>query len=108
MFKNLCIALISGVALMYLVLVMQFGSFTAPLPVMVSLPLSFIGVVLALLATNNTLNLMSFIGVIMLVGLVAKNAILLLDAALAVFNPGDGVQVSTSGALPAGLADVPE
>jgi hydrophobic/amphiphilic exporter-1 (mainly G- bacteria), HAE1 family len=67
---------------MYLILVMQFGSFTAPLAVMLSLPLSLIGVVLALLAvTGGTLNLMSFIGVIMLMGLVAKNAILLLDAA---------------------------
>ena len=66
---------------MYLVLVMQFGSFTAPLPVMLSLPLSLIGVVLALLLTGGTLNLMSLIGVIMLMGLVAKNAILLLDCA---------------------------
>ncbi len=66
---------------MYLILVMQFGSFTAPLAVMLSLPLSLIGVVLALLITRGTLNLMSFIGVIMLMGLVAKNAILLLDAA---------------------------
>ncbi|HSI60519.1 MAG TPA: efflux RND transporter permease subunit, partial [Ideonella sp.] len=74
-------ALISGVMLMYLILVMQFGSFTAPIAVMVSLPLSLIGVVLALLLTGGTLNLMSLIGVIMLVGLVAKNAILLLDAA---------------------------
>ena len=75
------IALLSGIGLMYLVLVMQFGSFTAPLPVMMSLPLSLIGVVLALLMSKSTLNLMSFIGVIMLMGLVAKNAILLLDAA---------------------------
>jgi hydrophobic/amphiphilic exporter-1 (mainly G- bacteria), HAE1 family len=60
---------------------MQFGSFSAPLAVMLSLPLSLIGVVLALLATGGTLNLMSLIGVIMLMGLVAKNAILLLDAA---------------------------
>ena len=74
-------ALFMGVALMYLILVMQFGSFTAPLAVMLSLPLSLIGVVLALLMTGGTLNLMSFIGVIMLMGLVAKNAILLLDAA---------------------------
>lgn len=80
-FTNMGIALISGVALMYLILVIQFGSFTAPLPVMISLPLSLIGVVAALLLTKNTLNLMSFIGVIMLMGLVAKNAILLLDAA---------------------------
>jgi HAE1 family hydrophobic/amphiphilic exporter-1 len=68
---------------MYLILVIQFGSFTAPLAVMLSLPLSLIGVVLALLLTGGTLNLMSFIGVIMLMGLVAKNAILLLDAARA-------------------------
>jgi hydrophobic/amphiphilic exporter-1 (mainly G- bacteria), HAE1 family len=69
------------VALMYLVLVMQFGSFTAPIPVMLSLLFTPIGVVIALLVTKSTLNLMSFIGIIMLVGLVAKNAILLLDAA---------------------------
>jgi len=80
-FSEMFVALIMGIALMYLVLVMQFGSFTAPLPVMLSLPLSLIGVVLALLATHGTLNLMSFIGVIMLMGLVAKNAILLLDCA---------------------------
>ena len=87
-FTNMGIALASGVALMYFVLVIQFGSFTAPLPVMVSLPLSLIGVVLALLLTKNTLNLMSFIGVIMLMGLVAKNAILLLDAARALEAEG--------------------
>ncbi|HEV7914837.1 MAG TPA: efflux RND transporter permease subunit, partial [Albitalea sp.] len=80
-FKEMSIALVMGVALMYLILVAQFGSFTAPLPVMLSLPLSLIGVVIALLLTGGTLNLMSFIGVIMLMGLVAKNAILLLDAA---------------------------
>ncbi|MGZ5100851.1 MAG: efflux RND transporter permease subunit [Usitatibacter sp.] len=80
-FSEMFIALVMGIALMYLVLVMQFGSFTAPLPVMLSLPLSLIGVVLALLLTGGTLNLMSFIGVIMLMGLVAKNAILLLDCA---------------------------
>ena len=80
-FREMGIALVSGIGLMYLILVMQFGSFTAPLAVMLSLPLSLIGVVLALLMTGGTLNLMSFIGVIMLMGLVAKNAILLLDAA---------------------------
>ena len=82
-FGDMAVALVSGIALMYLILVMQFSSFTAPLAVMLSLPLSLIGVVLALLLTGGTLNLMSFIGVIMLMGLVAKNAILLLDAARA-------------------------
>ena len=81
LFKEMIIALVSGIGLMYLILVMQFGSFTAPLAVMLSLPLSLIGVVLALLISGSTINLMSMIGVIMLMGLVAKNAILLLDAA---------------------------
>jgi HAE1 family hydrophobic/amphiphilic exporter-1 len=80
-FGAMTTALVMGVALMYLILVVQFGSFTAPMGVMISLPLSLVGVVLALLATGSTLNLMSFIGIIMLMGLVAKNAILLLDAA---------------------------
>jgi HAE1 family hydrophobic/amphiphilic exporter-1 len=80
-FADMGTALVLGVALMYLILVMQFGSFTAPLGVMLSLPLSLIGVVVALLLTRGTLNLMSLIGIIMLMGLVAKNAILLLDAA---------------------------
>jgi HAE1 family hydrophobic/amphiphilic exporter-1 len=80
-FSEMITALFLGIGVMYLVLVMQFGSFTAPLPVMLSLPLSLIGVVLALLLTGGTLNLMSLIGVIMLMGLVAKNAILLLDCA---------------------------
>jgi HAE1 family hydrophobic/amphiphilic exporter-1 len=80
-FTEMGIALVAGIGLMYLILVMQFGSFTAPVAVMLSLPLSLIGVVVALLLTNGTINLMSLIGVIMLMGLVAKNAILLLDAA---------------------------
>ena len=81
LFAEMGIALIMGIGLMFFILVMQFGSFTAPIPVMMSLPLSLIGVVLALIITKDTLNLMSFIGVIMLMGLVAKNAILLLDCA---------------------------
>jgi hydrophobe/amphiphile efflux-1 (HAE1) family protein len=80
-FGAMGIALLAGIGLMYLVLVMQFGSFTAPGAVMLSLPLSLIGVVVGLIVTGSTLNLMSLIGVIMLMGLVAKNAILLLDAA---------------------------
>ncbi len=81
LFAEMAIALLTGIGLMYLILVVQFGSFTAPVAVMLSLPLSLIGVVVALLMTGGTLNLMSFIGVIMLMGLVAKNAILLLDCA---------------------------
>ena len=70
-----------AVLLMYLILVIQFGSFLEPLAIMISLPLSLIGVVLALLMTHGTLNIMSLIGVILLMGIVAKNAILLIDFA---------------------------
>jgi HAE1 family hydrophobic/amphiphilic exporter-1 len=87
-FSSMGVALIMGIGLMYLVLVMQFGSFLAPMSVMLSLPLSLIGVVVSLLLTHGTLNLMSFIGVIMLMGLVAKNAILLLDCARALEREG--------------------
>jgi hydrophobic/amphiphilic exporter-1 (mainly G- bacteria), HAE1 family len=70
-----------AILLMYFVLVVQFGSFLDPIPIMLSLPLSLIGVMLAMLVTGATLNLMSMIGVILLMGLVAKNAILLIDFA---------------------------
>jgi HAE1 family hydrophobic/amphiphilic exporter-1 len=70
-----------AVVLMYLILVLQFHSFSAPVSIMMSLPLSLIGVVLALLAFKSTLNLMSLIGVVMLMGIVVKNAILLIDCA---------------------------
>ncbi|HKO16642.1 MAG TPA: efflux RND transporter permease subunit [Gemmatimonadaceae bacterium] len=70
-----------AVMLMYLVLVIQFSSFLDPLAILISLPLSLIGVVLALLVTHGTLNMMSLIGVILLMGIVTKNAILLIDFA---------------------------
>ena len=80
-FGKMLAAMGIAVLLMYLILVVQFGSFIEPLAIMVSLPLSLIGVVLALLLTGNTLNIMSMIGVLMLMGIVAKNAILLIDFA---------------------------
>ena len=70
-----------GLMLMYLILALQFGSFLDPLAIMLSLPLSLIGVMLALLFTGSTVNIMSLIGVILLMGIVAKNAILLIDFA---------------------------
>ena len=62
-----------------MVLAAQFESFIHPLTIMLSLPFSLIGAVLALLMTGKTINIMSLIGIIMLMGLVAKNAILLVD-----------------------------
>jgi HAE1 family hydrophobic/amphiphilic exporter-1 len=80
-FLNMFIALGVAVMLMYFVLVVQFGSFLEPFAILLSLPLSLIGVVLGLLATGGTLNIMSMIGVLLLMGIVAKNAILLIDFA---------------------------
>ncbi len=80
-FGQIFTALGIAVLLMYLILVVQFGSFLDPLAILISLPLSLIGVMLALAVTNNTINIMSLIGVILLAGIVAKNAILLIDFA---------------------------
>jgi HAE1 family hydrophobic/amphiphilic exporter-1 len=80
-FGRIVTAVVVAIMLMYFVLVIQFNSFLDPLAILVSLPLSLIGVVLALTVTENTLNLMSLIGVILLMGIVAKNAILLIDFA---------------------------
>ena len=72
-------ALALGVIFIYFILASQFGSFLQPLAIMASLPLSLIGVFLSLLIFGSTLNLFSIIGFIMLMGLVTKNAILLVD-----------------------------
>jgi hydrophobic/amphiphilic exporter-1 (mainly G- bacteria), HAE1 family len=81
MFANMFQALTLAVIFIYLILASQFGSFTHPFSIMLSLPLSLVGVALALLFTRDTLNIMSMIGLIMLMGLVTKNAILLVDFA---------------------------
>ncbi len=68
-----------AVIFIYLILASQFGSFLQPFAIMATLPLSLVGVLLGLLATGSTLNIFSIIGFIMLMGLVTKNAILLVD-----------------------------
>jgi HAE1 family hydrophobic/amphiphilic exporter-1 len=72
-------ALLLAIIFIYMVLGSQFNSFLYPVAIMTSLPLSLIGVFLALFIFNSTLNLFSIIGVVMLMGLVTKNAILLID-----------------------------
>jgi len=74
-------ALLLAVIFIYLVLASQFGSFLQPIAIMGSLPLSLIGVMVGLLIGGSTLNMFSAIGFIMLMGLVVKNAILLVDNA---------------------------
>ncbi|MBK9133163.1 MAG: efflux RND transporter permease subunit [Betaproteobacteria bacterium] len=75
-------ALALAVVFIYMILASQFKSFLQPLALMSSLPLTLIGVVLALLAFRSTLNMFSIIGIVMLMGLVTKNAILLVDFAI--------------------------
>lgn len=72
-------ALILAILFIYMVLGSQFNSFLHPLTIMASLPLSLIGVFMALFLFQSTLNMFSIIGIIMLMGLVTKNAILLID-----------------------------
>lgn len=74
-------AMVLAVIFIYIVLASQFGSFLQPVAIMASLPLSLIGVMLALLLWGSTLNIFSMIGLVMLMGLVTKNAILLVDFA---------------------------
>ena len=75
-------ALALAVVFIYMILASQFKSFLQPLALMSALPLTLIGVVLALLMFRSTLNMFSIIGVVMLMGLVTKNAILLIDFAI--------------------------
>ena len=79
-FHDLVIVLILAILLVFIVLLFEFGSFAAPIAVLASALLSTSGVFLTLLITRTTFNLSSFMGLIMVVGIVAKNGILLLDA----------------------------
>jgi HAE1 family hydrophobic/amphiphilic exporter-1 len=81
-FQYAITALIMAVIFIYMILASQFKSFLQPLALMTALPLTLIGVVLALMAFKSALSMFSVIGVVMLMGLVTKNAILLVDFAI--------------------------
>jgi HAE1 family hydrophobic/amphiphilic exporter-1 len=78
-FEELTKGLVLAVVLMYMVMASQFESFRDPLVILVTIPLGAIGVILALLLTDTTLNAQSFIGAVMLSGIVVNNAIVLVD-----------------------------
>lgn len=78
-FGTLGIALLIAIVLVYLIMVALYDSFVYPFVVLFSIPLSIIGALLALALTNNSLNIFTILGLIMLIGLVAKNAIILVD-----------------------------
>ena len=79
-FGYLAEALFLAVVFVYLILAAQFESFIDPLAIMLSLPLSIVGMAGMLVLTGDTVNIMSLIGLILLMGLVTKNAILLVDS----------------------------
>jgi multidrug efflux pump subunit AcrB len=79
-FHDLVIVLLLAVVLVFIVLLLEFLSFAAPIAILASAIFSTSGVFLALLITGTTFNISSFMGLIMVVGIVAKNGILLLDA----------------------------
>jgi multidrug efflux pump subunit AcrB len=79
-FRDLAFVLTLAIVLVFIVLLFEFGNFAAPIAVICSALLSTSGVFVALLITGKTFNLASFMGLIMVIGIVAKNGILLLDA----------------------------
>ena len=79
-FSDLVFVLVLAIVLVFMVLLFEFGNFAAPVAVLSSALLSTCGVFLALLVTGTTFNISSFMGLIMVIGIVAKNGILLLDA----------------------------
>jgi HAE1 family hydrophobic/amphiphilic exporter-1 len=81
-------ALVMAIIFIYMILASQFKSFLQPLALMTSLPLTLIGVVLALMMFRSTLSMFSVIGIVMLMGLVTKNAILLVDFAIRARDEG--------------------
>ena len=87
-FSSLGIALLASIIFMYLIMVALYDSYIYPMVVMLSLPLSIIGALLALALAGKSLSLFSIMGIIMLMGLVAKNAILVVDFANTVQESG--------------------
>ena len=80
-FQNILLALVLAIIFIYLVLASQYNSFVDPLSIMMSQPLAIVGAVVSLLIFKSNLSIISMIGIVMLMGLVTKNAILLIDFA---------------------------
>src|SRR5882724_6255354 len=95
-FKSFGIGLILSVVLVYLVLVAQFASWTDPLIILLAVPPGLAGVLLFLLATRTTLNVMSLMGVVMMVGIVVSNSILIVEFARHLHHQGKPLQEAVS------------
>ena len=99
-FKNVSFIFTLALVLLYMVLASQFNSFLQPLIVMVAQPLAIIGGVFALWLTGNSLNIFSMIGLVLLIGLVAKNSILLVDLTNQLRNEGQSINQALLNACP--------
>jgi len=104
--KNMVFVFALALVLLYMVLASQFNSFLQPLIVMVAQPLAVIGGVLALLLTGNSLNIFSMIGMVLLIGLVAKNSILLVDLTNQLREKGTDIDDALRRACPIRLRPV--
>ena len=91
-FKSFAIGLSLSVVLLYLILVAQFKSFKDPFLIMLAIPMGFIGIFIILPLTGTTLNVMSLMGVLMLVGISASNSILIVEFAHRLEEQGKGVK----------------
>jgi HAE1 family hydrophobic/amphiphilic exporter-1 len=102
----LVFALLLGVVVAYMILGSQFNSFLHPVTVLLALPFSFSGAIAALLLTGQSLNMYSFIGLILLMGLVKKNSILLVDFTNQMRSHGKGVREALLEACPVRLRPI--
>jgi hydrophobic/amphiphilic exporter-1 (mainly G- bacteria), HAE1 family len=105
-FKNMAFVFILAFILLYMVLASQFNSFLQPIVIMLAQPLAIIGGLIALLITGNSLNIFSMIGLVLLIGLVAKNSILLVDLTNQLRAEGASVHEALSQACPVRLRPV--
>lgn len=104
--SSLVAALVLGILVSYMVLASQFNSFLHPLTVLVALPFSVSGAFLALLIANQSLNIFSMIGLILLMGIVKKNSILLVDFTNQLREEGMGVEAALIKACPVRLRPI--
>ena len=88
MFKNMVLALVIGIIFIYIVLGSQFNSFLHPFTIMLALPLAVVGALLAVFLTGQRINMMTMVGLILLMGIVTKNSILLIDYTIALRKRG--------------------
>ena len=105
-FNSLVFALVIGIIISYMILASQFNSYIHPFTILLALPFSFTGAIIALMITGNTLNIYSFIGLILLMGLVKKNSILLVEFTNQLRHQGHSVHDALTTACPIRLRPI--